>query len=76
MVANITILVFGFVFGVCNNSILRLDCLLFGDFNLAYSDKFYQGNITKIINSLNWYDCALNYVTRNTCTSFNYSANQ
>ena len=69
---NITFLVFGFVFGICSNSILRLGCLLFGDFNLTYRDKYYQGNITKTINSLNWDDCALNCVTHNICTSFNY----
>ena len=72
MIANITFLVFGIVFGICNNSILRLDCLLFGDFNLTYGDKYYQGNIAKTINSLNWDECALNCVTHNICTSFNY----
>ena len=73
MIGNITFLIVGCIFfGTGNNSIVRLDCLLYGDFDLIYFEKHYRGNLAKTINNLSWDECALHCVTYNVCTSFNY----
>ena len=73
MIRNITFLIVGcLLFGTCSNSIVRLDCLLYGDFDLIHFEKRYQGNLSKTIHNLSWDECAVHCVTYNVCTSFNY----
>ena len=74
MIGNITVLIVGYLlFSTGISSIVRLDCLLYGDFELIYFEKHYQGNLAKTIHNLSLDECALHCVTYNVCTSFNYN---
>ena len=69
-------LIIGFVLNVaCNAHIVRLECLLFGSFDVTYSGKYYLGNISKSIFGLSWDACATNCVTDTQCTCFNFISN-
>ena len=59
----------------CNAFIVRLECLLYGNFDITFSGKFYLGNISKTIFDLSWDACATNCVADPQCTCFNFISN-
>ena len=61
-------------FKVCNLTIIRLECLSFGNFDVKYEDKYYRGNTAKTVDGVTWDECALNCV-RTVCTAFNFIKN-
>ena len=59
----------------CYAFIARLECLLYGSFDITFSGKYYLGNISKTIFDLSLEACATNCVTDTQCTCFNFISN-
>ena len=60
---------------VYHSTIIRLECLSFGNFDVKYEDKYYRGNTAKIVDGVTMDECALNCVSETICTAFNFIKN-
>ena len=55
-----------------NCYILRLPCMLYGEFNIRHDNHFYRGAVEEMKTDLREFDCSMRCINHSSCKFYNY----